>query len=172
MTESRRALLAWLLGLLLLAVMVLALLSDFPWWQKLGLWVLLTLLLDEVGGWFGYVGALAGGAPFLTPLLGERYSAVPAPPEWTVVYPLILSALIALLLVKHAGGLIGLPLSLLAYAAPIVLARSFGHRLDATVTLPESATFLTWAAWPAVLGVLLSLLRRVLWFAARRNVTA
>lgn len=170
MTERQRALLAWLLGLLLLAGLVLALLADLPWWQKLGLWVLLTLLLDEVGGWFGYVGALAGGAPFLAPLLGGRFGA--APTEWTVVYPLILAALIALLLVKHAGGLVGLPLSLLAYAAPLFLARSFGGRLDATVTLPESATFVAWAVWPAVLGLGLALLRRVVGFAGRRNVAA
>ena len=171
MTE-RRALFAWLLGLALLAGLVVALLTDLPWWQKLGVWVLLTLLLDECGGWFGYLGALAGGAPFLAPLLGARVGAVAAPPEWSVVYPLVLSALVALLLVKHAGagGLSGLLLSPLAYAAPIVLARSFGHRLDASVTLPEDPVFLAWAVGPAVLGLGLALLRRVVWVAARRDV--
>lgn len=159
----RRGLLAWAIGFVLLAGLVLFLSGAAAWYHKLGVWVLLTLLADEAGGWFGYSGAVLGGVPFLAPLLP---GADPAPAQWTVAYPLVLSALIACLLVKHAGGPLLAPLALAVFVAPLYLAKNYGQVLDTTVTLPGNDAFWRFAFGPAVLGlvigVALAVARRLL----------
>lgn len=162
--RERGSLGAWLIGSLALLGMLFVLLGDFPWPWKLGAWVLLTLILDECGGWFGYTGALAGAAPLLAPalnpLLAERAVLAGPAPEWFVVFPLVVVGLLGLLLVKHTGGLPALPLALAAFVLPILLARFVAPQLDATVTLPASRTLFDWALWPAVIGVGLAVVRR------------
>ncbi|AFZ68794.1 hypothetical protein [Deinococcus peraridilitoris] len=154
---------AWLVGLSSLVLLTVLLFSTLDWPVKLGAWVLLTLILDECGGWFGYTGAVAGAlplvAPLLAPLLEGRLNLTAAPPEWSVVFPLVCSGLVALLLVKHAGGLLALPLALGAFVLPILLARMLAPQLDTSLTLPASRTFFSWALWPAVIGVSLAAVR-------------
>lgn len=160
----RRGLLAWAVGFVLLAAMVLFLSGGAAWYHKLGVWVLLTLLADEAGGWFGYSGALLGAVPFLAPLLLP--GAASAPAQWTVAYPLVLAALIACLLVKHAGGPLLAPLALAVFVAPLYLAKHYGGTLDTTVTLPANDAFWRFAFGPAllglVIGVALAVARRLL----------
>lgn len=161
------ALTPWIVGTVLLVSLVVGLLSGLEWPEKLGLWILLVLLLDECGAWFGYTGVAAGLLPLLVREdgsvigLGTTGSFTPTL-EWTVLFPLVGSALVGALLVRHAGGLLALPLSLVAYALPIVLVRLIGPQLDASVTLPSSRLFVVWAVWPAIAGTIVSLARRLL----------
>ncbi len=120
-------------GFALLALLAYTLWQPGDWPQKLGLWVLLTLLADEAGGWFGYLGAAAGGLPF--------FSNHAPPEQWFIILPLVGAALIAALIVKHSGGLLVLPFSLAIFALPIVAAQKLGPTLDTTLTLPGNATF-------------------------------
>ncbi|WP_052351597.1 hypothetical protein [Deinococcus pimensis] len=166
--EGRHSLAAWLVGLGLLAALVLALLSPLDWPLKLGAWVLLTLLLDESGNWFGYTGVLVGALPLLlgkdghpvVPALSTL--ALPTTPEWSVVFPLVAAGLVALLLVKHTGTLVALILSVAVFVLPILLARRIGPSLDESVKLPGTSDFLTWALGAAIVGVVVALARRVL----------
>ena len=157
----------WIVGSVLLAGLVVGLLSGLEWPEKIGLWILLVLLLDECGAWFGYTGVAVGLLPLFVREdgsvvgLGTVGSFTPTL-EWTVLFPLVGSALIGALLVRHAGGLLALPLSLVAYALPIVLVRLIGPQLDASVTLPASRLFVVWTVWPAIAGTLVSLVRRLL----------
>ncbi len=152
---------------MLLALTVLWLMADLPWYTKLGGWVLLVWLADECGGWFGYVAAILGAAPFFSGLIGYGPDA---PIQWTVAYPLVLVGLLAALLVKHAGGPLVLPISVLLLVLPIVAARVLGPSLDAGITLPSIPKFLDYTLWPGVLGAAVSLTVAVLRRARRRQV--
>ena len=152
--------LVWGLGLLGLLASTLWQPGDWP--QKLSLWVLLTLLADEAGGWFGYLGAAAGGLPF--------FSNHAPPEQWWVILPLVGAALIAALIVKHAGGLLVLPFALAVFALPILAAQKLGPTLDTTLTLPGNPAFQR-AAFGAVLAALaFSLLRQGLGLYLRRRL--
>ncbi|WP_425147638.1 hypothetical protein [Deinococcus sp.] len=132
------------------------------WPQKLGLWVLLTLLADEAGGWFGYLGVVLGGLPFV---------ASHAPPEqWFVIVPLVGGSLIAALIVKHSGGPLVLPFSYALFALPMLLAQRFGPSIDATLTLPANASFRRSTLLMAALGLGFSFLRQVAGIVLRRRL--
>ena len=172
--ESRARLTAWLVGLGLLAALVALLLSGAPWEVKLGGWVLLTLLLDECGAWFGYTGAATGVLPLLLteqgrPFFSPDLATFSVTPEWSVVFPLVAAGLVALMIVKHTGGVVATVLSLAVFVMPILLARVVGPTLDDSVRLPAEETFLTWALGAAITGVAVSLARRALGAVRRRE---
>ena len=166
---ARGALVAWLLGLVLLALTALWLLADLPWYSKLAGWVLLVWLADECGGWFGYVAAILGAAPFFSGLIGYGPDA---PVQWAVAYPLVLVGLIGALLVKHAGGPLLLPVALALLVAPIFVARFVGPSLDTGITLPGIPRFLDSTLWPGLLGAAVSLAVAIIRRARRRTVRA
>ena len=151
--------LAW--GVLFLAVLAFTLWQPGNWPAKLSAWVLLTLLADEAGGWFGYLGVVLGGLPFV---------AAHAPPEqWFVILPLVGGALIATLIVKHSGGALVLPFAYALFVLPILLAQRLGPSLDDTLTLPGNATFRRSAFLMAGLGLGFSLLRQLAGLYLRRR---
>lgn len=139
-------------GLALLGVLAYTLWQPGDWPQKLGLWVLLTLLADEAGGWFGYLGAAAGGLPL--------FSNHAPPEQWLIILPLVGAALIAALIVKHAGGPLVLPFALAVFALPILAVQKLGPLLDTTLTLPGNATFQRMALGMAGVALAFSLLRQ------------
>jgi hypothetical protein len=161
--RARNLLLLRLLwGFVLLGVLAYSLWQPGDWPQKLSLWVLLTLLADEAGGWFGYLGTALGGLPFF---------ASHAPPEqWWVILPLVGAALIAVLIVKHSGGPLVLPFALAVFALPIFLVQKLGPSLDTTLTLPANQTFQRATLGMAGLALAFSLLRQAVGIYLRRRL--
>lgn len=115
------------------------------WPVRLLTWVLLTLLADEFGGWFGYAGLLLGGVGYLSP--------VEPPAEWLIILPLVGGALMGTLLLKHSGGLFVLPFAGALFAAVLIGVGRFGTVLDPQMTLPGTPEFQR----NAILGMLVAL---------------
>ena len=161
--RARNLLLLRLLwGLALLGLLAYTLWQPGDWPQKLGLWVLLALLADEAGGWFGYLGATLGGLPF--------FSNHAPPEQWWVILPLVGAALIAALIVKHSGGPLVLPFSLAVFALPIFLMHKLGPSLDTTLTLPGNPVFQKTALGMAALALAFSFLRQAVGVVLRRRL--
>ncbi|WP_231557280.1 hypothetical protein [Deinococcus sp. YIM 77859] len=142
------------------------LLWTLPEWRPLLFaWVLLSVLADEFGGWFGYTAALLGGLPF--------FAAGGGAAEWTVIVPLVGGALLALLLVKHSGGAFVLPFAAAMFALPLLALARFGTKLDPGLTLPANAAFQRTALTAMLVGVAFSFVRQlsgVAWrYRARRR---
>lgn len=152
-------------GCLLLAALAYLLWTPGAWSGKLLAWVLLTILADEFGGWFGYIGTLLGGLPLLAP--GELA------PQWPILLPLVGGALLALLLVKHAGGAFVLPFAGAVFALPLLALARYGTKLDPELTLPANETFWRTAMTGMIVGLALSFMRQLIgvaWrFRARRR---
>lgn len=132
------------------------------WSTRLLAWVLLTILADEFGGWFGYIGALLGGLPFFAP----EGAAV----QWTVIVPLVGGALLALLLVKHSGGAFVLPFAGVIFALPLLALARYGTKLDPGLTLPTNETFLRTALTAMLTGLAFSCVRQLTGLAWRYRV--
>ncbi|WP_240730750.1 hypothetical protein [Deinococcus sp. S9] len=154
-------------GWALVALLAYSLWSPGDWVTQLLAWVLLTILADEFGGWFGYIGALLGGLPFFAP--GG------AAAQWTVIVPLVGGALLALLLVKHSGGAFVLPFAGVIFALPLLVLARYGTKLDPSLTLPANETFLRTALTAMLAGLAFSFVRQlagVVWrYRARRRAT-
>lgn len=149
-------------GLALLALLAYTLWQPGDWPQKLALWVLLTLLADEAGGWFGYAGTVLGALPFF---------AHHAPPEqWWIILPLIGAALIAALVVKHAGGPLVLPFALAVFALPVLAAQKLAPSLDTTLTLPMNAAFQRASLGMAAAALAFSFVRQLAGVVLRRRL--
>jgi hypothetical protein len=138
---------------------VVALLAYFMWmpgdWPtRLLAWVGLTILADEFGGWFGYIGAALGGLAFFAP-------AAP-PAQWAIIVPLVGGALLALLLVKHSGGPFVLPFAAAIFALPLLAVGRFGTRIDPELTLPANATFQRTALTAMLAAVAFSFVRQLI----------
>lgn len=161
--RARNLLLLRLLwGFALLGLLAYTLWQPGDWPQKLSLWVLLTLLADEAGGWFGYLGAALGGLPF--------FSSHAPPEQWWIILPLVGAALIATLIVKHAGGPLVLPFALAVFALPIFLVQKLGPSLDTTLTLPGNPVFQRAALGMAALALAFSFVRQAAGIFLRRRL--
>lgn len=152
----------WVIGVLCLAALafMFAMKAPPPWRTLALAWVLLTYLADEAGNWFGYLAALLGALPFV---LGT------APEQWFMVFPLLVSGLIASLLLKHAGGLLLLPFAAAAFALPILATAKLAPYLDDTVKLAGSHAFQNRVFLAAGIGLGLSLLRQLTELVLRRR---
>ena len=115
------------------------------WPVRLLTWVLLTLLADEFGGWFGYGGLILGGLGYFSP--------VEPPAEWLIILPLVGGALMGTLLLKHSGGLFVLPFAGVLFAGVLIAVGQFGTKLDPQMTLPANPEFLR----TAITGMLIAL---------------
>ncbi|MFC6616756.1 hypothetical protein [Deinococcus radiophilus] len=143
-------------GLVTLGLLFLAIQSGWPWATVLFAWVLLTILADEFGGWFGYLGVLLGGLTLLAP-------AQPVE-TWSVALPLVGGALLALLVVKHSGGWGVLPFAAAVFALPIIGAAQYGHLLDENLIMVADPDLQRSAILAMLVGLALSLVRQfVLW---------
>lgn len=137
--------------------------AGMSWLSMLFAWILLTLLADEFGGWFGYIGVFMGILPLIdTP-----------PTQWTTIYPLVGSALFAALLVKHSGGIWVLPFSGALFMGTLLAADFLGHKLDPGLTLVHDPS-LQWVALVAVaiaLGIsfIRQMIQFILQYQARRK---
>jgi len=123
--------------------------------------VLLTLLADESGGWYGYLGTALGVLPY--------FSSHAPPAQWLVILPLVGAALIAGLIVKHAGGPLVLPFAFAAFSLPILLTERLGPSLDTTLTLPSNAQFRASSLGLAAAALAFSFVRQALGIYLRRR---
>lgn len=143
-------------GLVTLALLLAALGSGWSWSSVLFVWVLLTILADEFGGWFGYIAVFMG---LLTLVLGNQPAEV-----WSVVLPLVGGALLALLVVKHSGGWGVLPFAGAVFALPIIAAAQFGHLLDKNLLLVADPDLARSTILAMLVGLGISLVRQfILW---------
>ena len=140
-------------GLALLGVLAYLLWTPGEWTTKLMAWVLVTLLADELGGWFGYIGLGLGVLGLLAP---ETPLA-----QWLVIFPLIGGALMALLLVKHSGGAFVLPFGALLFAAVVLGVGRYGAKIDPNLKLPANESFQLAAILPMLAGVAFSFVRQL-----------
>lgn len=144
-------------GLVTLGLLLAALSSGLDWPNVLFLWVLLTIVADEFGGWFGYIAAFMGALTLLG--LGHQ----PAE-NWKIILPLVGGGLLALLLVKHSGGWGVLPFAAAVFALPILAASQFGEMLDPNLLLVADPDLIRSAVLGMLIGVGLSLVRQfILW---------
>ncbi|WP_197474628.1 hypothetical protein [Deinococcus puniceus] len=140
-------------GWALLAVLAYFMWTPGDWPVRLLAWVLLVILADEFGGWFGYLGVVLGGLAFLSP------SAPPA--QWLIIVPLVGGALLSLLLVKHSGGPLVLPFAGLLFAGTLLAVGRFGPRIDPTLTLPANPEFQRTAILAMLAGLGFSFVRQI-----------
>lgn len=140
-------------GLALLGVLAYLLWTPGMWTTKLMAWVLVTLLADELGGWFGYIGLGLGVLGLLAPETPLQ--------QWLVIFPLIGGALMALLLVKHSGGAFVLPFGALLFAAVVLGVGRYGAKIDPTLKLPANESFQLAAILPMLAGVAFSFVRQL-----------
>ena len=160
--EERLRRRAWLVssgrligGLLLLGLLFLLLTSGQAWTTLLFGWVLLTILADEFGGWFGYIGALMG----LLTIFGPNPSGDPI---WQVLLPLVGCALLALLLVKHSGGWLVLPFAAAVFTLPIYAAAQYGELLDSNLITVANPDLFRSAMIAMLMGLGVSLVRQLI----------
>ena len=124
--------------------------------------MLLTLLADEAGGWYGYLGAALGGLPF--------FSNHAPPEQWWIVLPLVGTALTASLIVKHSGGPLVLPFAFVLFGLPILAAQRLRSSLDTTLTLPGNPTFQRAALGMAAAALAFSFVRQAVGIMLRRRL--
>ncbi|UQN06121.1 hypothetical protein [Deinococcus sp. QL22] len=141
-------------GWALLAVLAYFMWTPGDWPVRLLAWVLLVILADEFGGWFGYIGVVLGGLAFLSP------TAPPA--QWLIIVPLVGGALMALLLIKHSGGPLVLPFAGLLFAGTLLAVGRFGPRIDPTLTLPANPEFQRTAILAMLVGLGFSFVRQII----------
>ncbi len=151
----------WVLGLACLGVLAYAMTLPLDWQQKLVLWIVLTLIADEAGNWFGYSAIPLGILPLVLST---------APPEqWWIIFPLISTSLLACLVIKHAGGPFVLPFAAAMFAAPLLAAARLAPLLDTSIKFPADPQFQKLAFVAAGTGLLLSLIRQVAVAIAQRR---
>jgi hypothetical protein len=152
-------------GWAVLGALAYAMWTPGEWQNSLLLWVLLVILADEFGGWFGYLALLLGGLGYFSPS--------PPPAQWLVILPLVGGALMALLLVKHSGGVLVLPFAGVLFAGTLLAVARFGTKFDPTLKLPADDTFLRSALIAMLAGLGFSLVRQLvgLWLRRRERQT-
>ncbi|MFC6591230.1 hypothetical protein ACFP81_03760 [Deinococcus lacus] len=140
-------------GILSLLALAYFLVTPGEWTGLLFAWVLLTLIADEFGGWFGYLGVALGAL-----MLSGQSEA-----SW-ILFPLVGGALTAALMVKHSGGWGVLPFAAALFALPLLGVASLGDKIDPALTLPAEPAFLQTALTAMLIGLGISLVRQVfLW---------
>ncbi|CAM3177641.1 hypothetical protein DEDE109153_01315 [Deinococcus deserti] len=148
-------------GLTLLGILAFLMWATGEWPALLFIWVLLVILADELGGWFGYLGLLLGGLAFFAP--GG------APAQWAVIVPLVAGPLMGLLLIKHSGGPFVLPFAGLLFAGTLLATGRFGPRIDPQLTLPANVEFQRTAILAMMIGLAFSFVRQVVGIILRRR---
>lgn len=148
-------------GWAVLGALAYAMWTPGEWQNSLLVWVFLVILADEFGGWFGYLGLLLGGLGYFSP-------SVP-PAQWLIILPLVGGALMALLLVKHSGGVLVLPFAGLLFAGTLLAVARFGPKFDPTLKLPSNDTFLRSALIAMLAGLAFSLVRQLIGLWLRRR---
>ena len=140
-------------GLMTLFALAYFMWTPGEWPTMLLVWVLLTLLADEFGGWFGYIGLVLGGLGYFSP---DQPAA-----QWLVILPLVGGALFAMLLIKHSGGPFVLPFAAVLYTGVLLGVARYGLKVDPQLNLPANATFQRTALLAMAVGLGISFVRQL-----------
>ena len=140
-------------GVVTLLILAYFMWTPGEWPTRLLVWVALTILADEFGGGFGYLGVLLGGLGYLSPEV--------QPAQWLVILPLVGGALFALLLVKHSGGPLVLPFAAVLFGGTLLAVGRYGTTIDPQLTLPGNATFQRTALIAMLAGLAFSFVRQI-----------
>lgn len=140
-------------GLMTLFALAYFMWTPGEWPTMLLVWVLLTLLADEFGGWFGYIGLVLGGLGYFSP---DQPAA-----QWLVILPLVGGALFAVLLIKHSGGPFVLPFAAVLYTGVLLGVARYGLKVDPQLNLPANATFQRTALLAMAVGLGISFVRQL-----------
>ena len=151
----------WVLGLACLGALIYSFTLPLDWQTRLIVWILLTFLADEAGNWFGYSAIPLGVLPLLPAGTIPLLPLSAATEQWWIIFPLVATALLACLLMKHAGGPFVLPFAAALFALPILAAERLAPLVDPTIKFPANAQFQNLAFIAAGIGLLLSLIRQV-----------
>lgn len=156
--ESWTGLKRWIFFRLVVGWLLITGLTYFFWtpgdWKvQLFLWILITILADEIAGWFGYIGLSLIALIFLNPQ--------PTPNEWFIIAPLIGGALFGLLLIKHSGKVLVLPAAGLLFLGTLFLMQKITPMLDESIKLPMNPEFQRMVILPMLIGLGFSFIRQV-----------
>lgn len=142
-----------LIGLLLLSSLAYFLWTKGDWKAQIFIWVLITILADELGGWFGYIALCLIALVFFAPYQMAN--------EWFAITPLVGGALCALLMVKHSGKILVLPFAGLIFYGTIWAAEFISPRLDSSMKLTSNTDFQRMAVLAMLIGLGFSFLRQL-----------
>ncbi|TSA86117.1 hypothetical protein FNU79_07990 [Deinococcus detaillensis] len=161
----------WVLGLLSLGALAYVMTLPLDWQTKLVAWIVLTLIADEAGNWFGYSAVVLGILPLgaISLAFWPFLPVASVPEQWWTIFPLIATALLACLVIKHAGGPFLLPFAAALFALPILAAAKLAPSVDATIKFPSNPEFQKLAFIAAGIGLTVSLVRQVVAALLRRR---
>lgn len=161
----------WVLGLACLGALAYVMTLPLDWQTKLVAWIVLTLIADEAGNWFGYSAIVLGILPLGLISLGfwPFLPVASVPEQWWIICPLIAGSLLACLVMKHAGGPFLLPFAAALFALPILAAAKLAPSVDSTIKFPANAEFQKLAFIAVGIGLLISLVRQVVAILLRRR---
>ncbi len=148
-------------GAALLGVLAYFMWTGGSWATLLFVWVLVVIVADEFGGWFGYIALFMGGLGYFSP--------IHPPAQWDIILPLVGGALAALLLIKHSGGPFVLPFAGVVFMLPLLVIARFGTKIDPELTLPARTDFQRAAVLALLIGLSISLIRQFLDMYLRRS---
>ncbi|AZI42099.1 hypothetical protein EHF33_04530 [Deinococcus psychrotolerans] len=161
----------WVLGLVSLGALAYVMTLPLDWQTKLVAWIVLTLIADEAGNWFGYSAIVLGILPLgaISLAFWPFLPVASVPEQWWTIFPLIATALLACLVIKHAGGPFLLPFAAALFALPILAAAKLAPSVDATIKFPANPEFQKLAFIAAGIGLTVSLVRQVVAALLRRR---
>ena len=144
----RSSLASWFSGLMLAALGAAAMYVVTPFPQRFAIACLMIFLVDAFGGrWFSY----AAGLLLVVGLVNDPTG------HWVQLFPLVVGSLWAALLLRHTEpGILGIPLSFVGFALPLVAMVTLRSKLDANLTLPLGSRFALYYLLSGAVAIVLS----------------
>lgn len=139
---------SWFSGLMLAALGAAAMFVVTPFPQRFAIACLMIFLVDAFGGrWFGY----AAGLLLVVGLMNDPTG------HWVQLFPLVVGSLWAALLLRHTEpGFLGILLSFIGFALPLVAMVTLRTKLDSNLTLPLGSRFAMYYLLSGAVAIVLS----------------
>jgi hypothetical protein len=139
---------SWFSGLMLAALGAAAMFGVTPFPQRFLVACLMVFLVDAFGGrWFSY----ASGLLLVVGLFNDPTG------HWVQLFPLVVGSLWAALLLRHTEpGFLGVGLSFIGFALPVLAFVTLRSKLDANLTLPLGSRFLIYYLFSGAIAIVLS----------------
>jgi hypothetical protein len=139
---------SWFSGLMLAALGAAAMFVVTPFPQRFAIACLMIFLVDAFGGrWFSY----AAGLLLVVGLMNDPTG------HWVQLFPLVVGSLWAALLLRHTEpGFLGVGLSFVGFALPLVAMVALRTKLDANLTLPLGSRFAMYYLLSGAVAIVLS----------------
>jgi hypothetical protein len=139
---------SWFSGLMLAALGAAAMFVVTPFPQRFLVACLMVFLVDAFGGrWFSY----AAGLLLVVGLFNDPTG------HWVQLFPLVVGSLWAALLLRHTEpGFLGVGLSFIGFALPVVALVTLRSKIDPNLTLPLGSRFLMYYLLSGAVAIVLS----------------